>query len=151
MATPPFASHRVGILVGIPLLVGVLLLTLAPLPWNPVTVERPGGVLNPKSWLAAETWALSTPGELLANVAMFVPVGVVAALVLPRWAAVLGPALLTLGIECAQIPLVDRVSDPRDLVANLLGGVVGVLAVSLHRAARRPQRGSRDAAANART
>jgi glycopeptide antibiotics resistance protein len=68
--------------------------------------------------------------EFWSNVAMFVPVGLFFLLLLGRrrwWlAAILGVAL-TCGIEFVQRFLPDRVSDPRDIVANSLGAAIGVV------------------------
>jgi glycopeptide antibiotics resistance protein len=63
---------------------------------------------------------------------MFIPIGLLMRVALPAppgGVIVIFAVLITVAIELAQIPL-DRVSDPRDLVANSIGAVVGVLAVS---------------------
>jgi len=68
--------------------------------------------------------------EFAANVAMFVPVGMFFLLLLGRrqwWLAVLAGLVLTVGIEVAQQEIPGRVSDPRDVVSNGLGTVVGVV------------------------
>lgn len=68
--------------------------------------------------------------EFLANVAMFVPIGLFFLLLLGRrrwWLAVIAGVVLTLVIEGAQSYLPARVTDVRDIVANSLGGLVGVL------------------------
>lgn len=73
--------------------------------------------------------------EFLANIAMFVPVGVFLLLLVGTerwWFAVFLPLFLTIFIETAQRGIPGRVSDPRDILANTMGGVAGVfLAVIL--------------------
>lgn len=68
--------------------------------------------------------------EFLANVAMFVPIGLFFLLLFGRnqwWLAMLGGIVLTLAIEYAQQSIPGRVSDPRDLVANGAGTLIGVV------------------------
>jgi VanZ family protein len=70
------------------------------------------------------------------------------------WAAIAGCLAMTVFIESAQRAIPGRVPDERDLVANTLGGVIGVLVMlvltapgELRRArARRERRDRRDAA-----
>lgn len=76
--------------------------------------------------------------EFTANVALFVPVGVVLGLIVPlRWtviALLLGPALSG-AIELAQhFLLPDRYSTSADIIANSLGSTVGVLLAATLRA-----------------
>ena len=67
--------------------------------------------------------------EFGANVAMFVPLGFLFALLLGRrywaWAIVIA-VLLTCAIEFTQSFLPMRVTDTRDLIANSGGAVIGV-------------------------
>jgi glycopeptide antibiotics resistance protein len=84
--------------------------------------------------------------EFLANIALFVPFGILVSLVWPRrrpW-AVIALGLATSGaIELTQLLfLPHRVSDARDLVANTLGAAVGVAALLI---ARRPSRATEPA------
>lgn len=68
--------------------------------------------------------------EFTANIAMFLPVGLLFVLVLgPRrwWLALVFGVMLTFGIESAQAFLPSRVPDARDLVANSAGAIVGSL------------------------
>lgn len=94
----------------------------------------------------AIVWAQQLPGgawltydrtEFLANIAMFVPVGMIAAMWLPRrwWfvAAVLAVGL-SAGIEIAQGALLPyRVADPHDVLSNGMGGLLGATLVGLAR------------------
>ncbi len=75
-------------------------------------------------------WLTYNRVEFLANVAMFVPIGIFFVLLFGRrlWAvSVLSGMLLTLAIEVAQRFIPGRVFDVRDLVANSVGTVLGVL------------------------
>jgi len=79
---------------------------------------------------AATRWLDYATVEFLANVAMFVPLGVFLVLLLGRgrwWLAILLGFALTIAIEIVQQSLPTRVSDPRDIVANSMGATVGVL------------------------
>jgi len=106
----------------------VLWLTLGPAPWaGPDIAEGPWGVLNPTTWFSPITWTSGSSVEFTLNVMMFVPVGVLAAVLLRGRARIVLPVLFTVLIEIAQIFLPERVSDPRDLVANSIGAVVGLV------------------------
>jgi VanZ family protein len=68
--------------------------------------------------------------EFLANIAMFVPIGVFLLLLVGAerwWIALFLPFFLTAFIETAQRGIPGRVSDPRDVLANTLGGIAGVV------------------------
>lgn len=68
--------------------------------------------------------------EFLANIALFVPVGMFLLLLVGTrlwWLALLGSFALTTAIEIAQRSIPGRVSDERDLLANGLGALIGVL------------------------
>ncbi len=83
--------------------------------------------------------------EFLANVAMFVPIGLLFLLVVGRkrwWLASLAGVALTLAIELSQLGIPGRVSDPRDVLANSIGAFLGVLfaLVATAPAARRTRR-----------
>lgn len=73
--------------------------------------------------------------EFLANIALFVPMGVFVVLLFGRrmwWAGIFAGVLASCWIELAQgVWLSDRVSDPRDLVSNSLGTLLGVLVALL--------------------
>jgi glycopeptide antibiotics resistance protein len=77
--------------------------------------------------------------EFLANVAMFLPLGLFLLLLLGRgrwWLAILFGVGLTVTIEFVQQFLPSRVSDPRDLAANSIGVTLGVLAALVVTAAK---------------
>lgn len=88
--------------------------------------------------------------EFLANIALFVPVGVFLVLMFGAggwWLAVIGCFVMTGAIEYAQQYIPYRVSDQRDLFANGMGGLIGValalvltLPATLRRQARKRRR-----------
>ncbi|ANJ28033.1 VanZ family protein [Agromyces aureus] len=122
------------------LTMGVLWATVGPAPWSTSGHEIEGGVLNPDAWTSDATWSTGYFSEIAFNVAMFVPIGAVAALLMHRrhWPLALAAGIaLTTFIELVQLFLPDRVSDPRDLVLNTLGASLGVVLVMAARGVRR--------------
>jgi hypothetical protein len=118
----------------------VLWATIGPAPWRTVGHQLEGGILNPDAWTAPVTWTTGYFSEMAFNVAFFLPVGVLAALLIPRsrWpVAMLAGFGFTVCIELVQVPEPTRISDPRDLVMNTTGAVLGVLIVVLARGVRR--------------
>ncbi|WP_448811138.1 VanZ family protein [Agromyces bauzanensis] len=118
----------------------VLWLTVGPAPWRTTGNQLEGGILNPDAWTATVTWTTGYLSEMVFNVAMFVPVGIFAALLVPRrrWPlAIAAGFAFTAVIELIQVPELDRVSDPRDLVMNASGAVFGVVLVLVARMVRR--------------
>ena len=68
--------------------------------------------------------------EFLANIALFVPLGVFLLLLVGSrlwWVALAAGVVLTSMIENVQRSIPGRVSDPRDVAANSIGMVVGIL------------------------
>ncbi len=68
--------------------------------------------------------------EFLANIALFVPVGMFLLLLFGTrlwWVALTASFAMTTFIEVAQRSIPGRVPDERDLVANGLGAIIGVL------------------------
>lgn len=107
-------------------------LTLAPPASLRGVNETEFGVLGVRTWLDAETWSSGRPWEFLANILMFVPLGILLRMSFPRARTalvVVGAVAIAGAIEVAQLPL-DRVSDPRDLVANTLGALGGIVIAS---------------------
>jgi len=122
------------------LYVGVVgLLTLGPTPWRTGPRLADYDVLSPSTWLDPDTWSRGLTIEFAANVALFVPLGLLLRLALPRatWlgATVLGAAI-SMVIEVLQV-LGARVSDPRDVVANSIGALAGALIAATVAAAAR--------------
>ncbi|WP_394553189.1 VanZ family protein [Agromyces sp. MMS24-JH15] len=108
--------------------------TLGTVSWHPIGWEAEYGVLTPSIWVDPDTWAIGSPREFVANVAMFVPLAALFALLLGprRWLGALTAAIgVSVAIELVQIPLDDRISDPRDLLANSIGAAIGVAAVGI--------------------
>ena len=72
--------------------------------------------------------------EFAANIVMFVPFGVLAALLRPHlgwWLLVGTGTSISVAIELAQLFLLpSRVADLRDVVSNTLGTAIGVLLVA---------------------
>ena len=90
------------------------------------------------NWFAqrpSTAWITFDRVEFGANVAMFVPLGVFAVLwfgVRGWWTAPVIGLVVTVAIEGAQALLLDtRVADPRDILANVTGSIVGMLAMLL--------------------
>lgn len=119
----------------------VLWATIGPTPWRTTNGSQlDGGILNLDSWTAPVTWTTGYLSEMAFNVAIFIPVGVLAALLIPRrrWPlALLAGLAFTTVIELVQVPEPHRISDPRDLVMNTAGAVFGVLLVLTARMVRR--------------
>lgn len=88
--------------------------------------------------------------EFLANIAMFVPVGMFLLLLFGAggwWLALIASFAMTAGIESLQHEIPGRVPDDRDLVANGIGAVIGVaiaLVLTLPATLRRHRRRERD-------
>ncbi|MFJ6679012.1 VanZ family protein [Microbacterium sp. NPDC091382] len=85
------------------------------------------------AWFAerpSTAWITFDRVEFGANVAMFVPLGVIAVLwfgVRGWWAAPVLGAAASAAIEILQAVFIDtRVADLRDVVANTLGSVIGM-------------------------
>jgi hypothetical protein len=108
----------------------VMWITLGPAPGAVLGNQAARGVLDPSIWLESDTWAIGSPTEFGLNVLLFVPFGALLAFAV-RGAPAIAPAVMASGfallIEIGQIPMDDRISDPRDLVANSLGAVIGIL------------------------
>lgn len=131
-----------AVLLGLPYVAGILLLTLSPQPVQrrmPVLLDLVVRFVHDElgwSWLGFNRL------EFLANVLVFVPIGILAfmlfreRLILLAFAA--GP-VLSVGVEIAQEMLLPhRVSTVVDVFANSVGATAGVLlAWGISRLARR--------------
>jgi glycopeptide antibiotics resistance protein len=76
------------------------------------------------------SWLTFDRAEYLANIALFVPVGLFLLLLLGTrhwWLAGASAIVLTSFIESAQRAIPGRVPDPRDIAANTIGAVVGIM------------------------
>jgi len=132
-----------GALAAVILLAAVI--TLSPLPLQDLasaTIDRVLGVLH--SWGAPARLNRHVL-ELGANVVMFVPLGILAALLLPPrrwWVALVGAFLASVSVETVQsAALPHRFGSLRDVLANTLGAAIGISLVAVHRArARRAER-----------
>jgi glycopeptide antibiotics resistance protein len=74
-------------------------------------------------------WLTYDRAEYLANIALFVPVGLFLLLLFGTrlwWLAIGGALFMTTIIESAQQAIPGRVPDDRDVAANTMGAVVGV-------------------------
>jgi hypothetical protein len=144
MLRPPAPRlSKVALAIGVAYVVVLVALTVVPTPTTS-TLGIAGGAFRPEAWLTTATWTGGWPGELLANVILFIPVGWLAARTLPLPFAIAAPLLLTVSIEFAQLFLPGRVSDPRDLVANSVGALLGIGLARL--LARRPSESKSDGA-----
>jgi glycopeptide antibiotics resistance protein len=105
-------------------------ITLGPQPFD----DDPNGLLFRAlalfGRLDATSWITYNRLEFTANIGMFLPIGLFLVLLFGRrlwWLAMALGFCITVAIETAQIFLPSRVSDPRDIVANTCGAVIGVL------------------------
>ncbi|MEQ1737189.1 MAG: VanZ family protein [Rhodoglobus sp.] len=105
-------------------------ITLGPQPFDEGSDSFVWWLLHLLGRFPLTDWVTYSLLEFWANVAMFVPVGLFFVLLLGRrrwWLAILLGVLLTVAIEFVQMFLPDRVSDPRDILANSVGALVGVV------------------------
>lgn len=115
-----------GLLLAVPL---IALVTLWP---SHLLLRIKPRVVRGLEWLHARElfdWLSWTRLEVLANVAMFVPLALVLVFALGarRWWLALALCLAaTVGVELAQHAMPGRVASLQDVVANGLGAVVGV-------------------------
>jgi glycopeptide antibiotics resistance protein len=107
----------------------VALLTLGPTLWRTRPASGDYDVLSPSTWLDPDTWVRIGSPEFVANILLFVPLGLLLRLAIPRggWigATVIG-GVVSVAVEVLQV-WTPRVSYPRDIVANGLGTLAGAL------------------------
>lgn len=123
----PHATGHVVLLAAVylVLLVWVVLWKLEA-PWVGVAGER---IVKLVPFVATSTAGASRPFEVVANVALFVPLGLYLGLLAPswRWWRVAGAAAAaSVGLEIAQYVLAVGSSDLTDVVANTAGALVGL-------------------------
>jgi glycopeptide antibiotics resistance protein len=76
------------------------------------------------------SWLTYDRAEYLANIALFVPVGLFLLLLFGSrlwWLALAAAIFLTSSIETVQRVVPGRVSDDRDIAANTIGAVAGIV------------------------
>lgn len=116
--------------LGIPFLAGLALLTLTPERIEetmPNLLDVVLGTAHSLGWEQLDFTLL----EVLANILVFVPIGILAFLLLPRrvWpvALLIGPAM-SVAIEVSQrVALPHRAATVTDVVANSTGATAGVV------------------------
>jgi glycopeptide antibiotics resistance protein len=127
----PPRSHRGAIaVVSVAYLAVVGALTLGPQPTDAITRRLSTDIIFRVNEFGPGLNFRYSDLEFAANIAMFVPLGLLFVLAFGRsrwWAAVLVGAAFTLLIEGAQRYIPDRVSDPRDVLANITGAAVGAV------------------------
>lgn len=112
-----------------------------PLPFDPALAFPPRLNLVPLN----EFFTYDSPRDiainLIGNVAMFVPTGIVLPIAYPKldtFAKVVGAgALLSLAIELVQLPFYTRVTDINDFMLNVAGVVLGYGVYALVKRSRR--------------
>lgn len=129
---------RIRQLVGIICLIGilaiVLIITLSPVRVDTGQEYLVDRILQELHERGAPTWFEYNELEFSANVAMFMPLGFFLGLIMlrRRWVGAIGLWALSYGIEAIQQHfLPERVSDPRDLIANTIGGCLGLVLAEL--------------------
>jgi glycopeptide antibiotics resistance protein len=119
-----------AVAIALPLLVGLAWLTLAPRRIEQRAPEFVSVVLEWMSSVFGSSWGTLGVADFAANLAVFVPVGLLAYLILPRraWvvAILVGPALSG-AVELIQfLFLPERVAALSDVVAATIGAALGV-------------------------
>ncbi|MFE4950240.1 VanZ family protein [Leifsonia sp. NPDC056665] len=121
--------RRVLLAVTAAYLLVVAWITLNPAPADPHRNPLLEGLLATFASTPLLTWIDYDVVEFTANVLLFVPVGLLFAVLLGRgrwWLAFALGVAMTLTIEFVQLFLPARVSDARDLLANTLGTLIGI-------------------------
>lgn len=104
-------------------------LTLTPASTAPTSSDLVMRVLDRLQRYDDLAWLTYDRAEFLANVAMFVPVGLFLLLLVGTrfwWVAAALAFALTSAIETAQRSIPGRVPDERDLLANGSGALIGI-------------------------
>ena len=118
--------------------VAMLVLTLSPTPFFHVAyaaIDRALTVLH--AWGLPRIVNLHAT-ELAANIAMFIPLGLLAAVLATRrpwWTIALGALVISVAIEAIQGALLpERTASLRDVLGNTAGAVVGIALTRIPRA-----------------
>jgi len=104
-------------------------ITLTPADVAPTSSELVERVLNRLQAYDDLAWLTYDRAEFLANVALFVPVGLFLLLLVGTrfwWVAAGLAFVMTSAIETAQRSIPGRVPDERDLLANTVGALIGI-------------------------
>ena len=140
LTPPPRSRARIALAVTFLALYTafVLLVTMWPAPVDrdyDSAIERLLGVLHRNG---VPRWFDYRELEFSANIGMFVPLGFLAGLALPRrvwWLAIFVVPAFSVAIELAQAVLLPaRVAAFSDVLANSIGGLLGVFAAFVLRA-----------------
>lgn len=138
--------------IAVRVLAALTLIAVFAIGYWPVPVDRGvrsvlGSLLDRLAAAGAPGWIDYAHLEFGANVVMFVPLGVLIALILPRWEWWLAPIIglaLSLAIELGQAVLLpERFATPLDVLANTIGATIGALVVTAFRSASRAVAGKR--------
>ncbi len=91
---------------------------------------------NPALLFVRQGWV-----EFGANIVLFIPVGLLVALLFRRlWVGIACAVAISVMVELVQILLPARMATPRDVLANGLGALIGgLIAFGIERAVRRRQ------------
>ena len=106
-------------------------ITLGPQPFDDSSDSLIWRLLGVFDRFPSTSWIEYSTLEFAGNVAMFLPIGLFFLLLFGRrlwWFAIVVSIALTIGIEFAQQFIPSRVSDPRDIVSNSVGALIGVFA-----------------------
>jgi VanZ family protein len=143
-ATPVTRSRRVSVRATARVLLAPYLAALALIVFLPARdAGRVTGIVGWAADLVAMWGVPREPAaivfEFLANVALFVPFGLLVAAAAPRWSPwaiiVLG-LLASVAIELVQLGIPSRVSTVSDVIANTAGAALGCVVVMWRRMSR---------------
>jgi len=117
-------------------LAGVAWMTLRPSVYGDGTSQLLWRVLDAFARHEETSWITFARVEAAANVAMFVPMGMFPALLLPKrawWVGVVVGFAATCAIEAYQATALSatRFSDPQDILMNTIGAAIGAAFVGL--------------------
>lgn len=87
-------------------------------------------------FVAGDGYGASSPVEMAANVALFVPLGLYLGLLVPRWSwrrIVCAAAVASVALEVAQYVLAVGSSDITDVILNTAGAALGVVGLAVAR------------------
>lgn len=121
--------HRLLLAVTGLYLLAVAWITLNPSLGDPKRNAFLEGLLAAFAATPALAWIDYDVVEFTANIVLFVPMGVLLALLLGRgrrWLALSLGVAASLTIEFIQLFEPARVSDARDIIANSLGAIIGI-------------------------